>query len=159
MQLKSPGRKVLWSFLCKLLKQQLQRGIRAFVRYTRLETYSRVIVARRIERYLQRQVDIGIFPRKPWRRDSYNCVVLAHQLQGLSDHRVIRIEVPLPELIAQHDDRLRILPVDRIGRKQTAPKKRGHTEKVKGIRTEIRSLYIFRNIVPRHCEAPPVFDE
>ena len=67
--------------------------------------------------------------------------------------------MPLPEFVAQHDDRLRLLTIDRVGRNQSPPQRRRNAHESESIGAQVDALHIFWKIVPGDGEAPVIFHE
>src|ERR1019366_7504212 len=108
----------------------------------------------RVLRNFLREVDVAITPSKARAGDAHDCVVLAHQLQVLAQHRGISVEMTLPEFVAQHDNRLRLLTIDRIGRNQSPTQGRWNTHESETIGAEVDALHVFWQIFPGDGEAP-----
>ena len=126
-------RKVLWTFLCELFNQGLQSCIRGFVRNSRLQPEPHVEGAGRVLGDFQGQVGITVVPREPRRCHSHDGVILPYQLQSLPQDGRIRIEVSLPELEAQHHDRLWILTIHRVSGNQSPPQQCRHSKVVEPV--------------------------
>src|SRR6185437_13443977 len=124
-----------------------------------LEANARIEALDLVTGDLEREVDIAIAPCKARVRDANDGVVLAHQLDRLAHHGWFSVVVPLPELVSQHNDRLRILSIDRIGGHQSAPQRWGNSEKVEAVGAEINALNAFGQIRAGNGQVPVVFDE
>ena len=109
-----PAGKCFGVSLRKLENQRLQCGVGLRVRDTRLQANARIEAFRLVAGDLQRQIYIAITPGKSRPGNADDRCSSCDQLHGFTENRRIAVEMPLPELVAQHDDRLRILAVDRI---------------------------------------------
>src|SRR5581483_3784517 len=143
----------------ELLKQRLKHAIRRLVTHSRFEAQSYVETMCAVLCDLERKINIAISPRESRRSDSYNRVGFSNELQTLSNHVRIRAKMTLPEFVAQHDDRLWVLTIDRIGRQQSASQGCRNTKELEGIRRQIDSIHVFREVSARQCQIPVVFGE
>ena len=105
---------------------------------------------------LERQVDIRFAPAEPRRHHADDLIVLAHELNGAPDDRRIAGVVALPELVAEHDDALRLLPRRRVRRDQPAPQHRRRAPVIRRVRGDVRGDDVFRDIAVGGREVPAV---
>ncbi len=82
----------------------------------------------RIIREFERQVNICISNGEAGIHDANNGVIFVDELEGPSDDQRIGVEMSLPEPIAKHNDRLRILTVWCVRRDDGAPQMCGNAE-------------------------------
>src|ERR1700730_1906347 len=95
--------------LCKFAEVWLQLCGSGFRRYSGSELDERAVLLSGSIRKLQREIDIRPEKSKMGRHDADYGVGLVHELNGLAYHRLVAVVVMHPELVAQHNDRLRIL--------------------------------------------------
>ena len=62
----------------------------------------------------------------------------------------------LPELVTEHDHRLRILPVDGVGGLQAAAQGGRYTEVIEGVGAEEVGFDVFGQVAAGHREAPAI---
>src|SRR6202012_5153790 len=95
-------------------------------------------------------------PSETGLRNADDGVFLVDQFQCLADHGRVSVEVPQPEFIAQHDDRLRLLPEGGIGWAEVASEQRCEAQHWKCASGEVIAGHIFGNIVPGDSQVPLV---
>jgi hypothetical protein len=156
MDLEAPNREMGWSFFCELFHQGLERGVGLGMRDARFKACLYVEGIAGILNNLQGDVDVGVIPCEARSGHSHDGVVLVNHLHGSSHDRGIAVEVTLPELMAEDDDRLRILPIDGIGGLQAASQKCGDTKKIEGIGAEEIGFNVLGHIAAGDGQAPVV---
>ena len=65
----------------------------------------------------------------------------------------------LPELVAEHDDRLWILAVDGVRGLQAASQRRWHAEEIEGVGADVDRLHVFREIAAGDGQVPLVLQK
>jgi hypothetical protein len=110
----------------------LQRGVGAGLGYSRFQAKVDDKRQTRVLGYLQGQVDIGAVPSEAG-RGAHDFVVLAVELNRLAQHIRGGTVVLLPEFVGEDGHRLRFLPVDGVGRQQSATEDRWYTQSVEPI--------------------------
>ena len=112
------------------------------MRYSRLQSNTNVVALHEILRDFQRQIHVSVVPCEALRRDSNNRVVLVNQLDRLPKHATIAVKVSLPELVTQHHNGLRFLPIDGIGRNQSASQRRRNSHKHETVRRHVGPVFV-----------------
>ena len=150
---------VLGGLLGKLLDEGLKGGLGRCVADAGLEADADVEPAVEVLGNLLRDVDIGVVPGETRRRDTDDGVVLVDHLQGLAHDGAVAVEVPLPELVAEDDDRLGVLAIDGVRGLQAAAQRRGDAEVLEGVGAEVVGCDIFRQVGAGDCQVPLVGGE
>src|SRR5262245_9935605 len=116
------------SALGKLLKERLQFSIGGFVGDSGPQSEACEEVHGGIVRDFHRQVYIRIPDSKARRHNGHECVTLVNQLKAAPYRPRVGIEMPPPKPITEHDHRLRVLPIWRIGRNNRTSEHGGDSE-------------------------------
>jgi hypothetical protein len=146
-------RKVSGGFLGELLNQRLQGGVSLGMAYTRLETNFSEISENLILGDLQREVDIAVVPRKARKGYADDGVGFVEQLQCLAHDGRVGVEVPLPELVAEHHYRLRVLAVDRVRGLQAAAERGWNSQELEHVRAASGRQHVFGQVATRNSHA------
>src|SRR5215469_17725173 len=107
----------------------------------------------------ERKIHIAITPGEAWSGYADDRVGFADQLDPLAHNAGVRVEVALPELVAEDDNGLWILTVDGVGRNYSAAQCRGDTKENEAIGGQVDSLGVFRKIASGDGQAPIIFRE
>src|SRR5258708_30091845 len=142
------------SFFGELLEQRLQLGVGGGERDAGLQFDQRAVIGARVAGDFQREIHVGVIPGEARGQNTDDRIVLVHKLQTAADHRRVAIEMPLPELIAQDHDQLRVLTVGRVGGNQRPAQQGGDAEIAAGVGCELDRRDILRQIFVRGREIP-----
>ena len=151
--------KMLRRFLGELVDQRLQGGVRNRMGDTRLQSKADIVSFRGILSNLQGEINISVFPCETLGCDSDDRVILADQLEGLTDHGGIGVEMASPELVAEYGNRLRVLTIDGIGGHQSAPERGRNAHERKTVGSHVHAIKIFGQIVAGDRQVPVVRGE
>src|SRR5664279_2620116 len=133
---------MLWGLLGELLKERLELSVSCGVTYTRLQHGVDLVAAAGIGGQLQRKINVAISPGEARLGYADDGVVLMNQLNGLADYVMIAVEVTLPERIAEHSHRLRVLTFGSIGGNQSSAKQCGHAKVIEAVSREVHRIYV-----------------
>ena len=76
------------------------------------------------------------------------------KLERAPDHGRVAVEAPMPEQVAQQDDRLRVLAVGSVGGDERTAVQRRHAEVAARVRRELDGRDILRQLVVSRGEIP-----
>src|SRR5580658_10986695 len=77
------------------------------------------------------QINIAVTPGEARAGNADDGVVFADHLDCFAENARVAVEVTLPELIAEHDNRLRVLTVDCVGGDESASESGRNAEEIK----------------------------
>src|SRR5262249_40758995 len=114
-----------------------------FVRHTWLQTKIDQKSKAWVLRDLQGQVNIGAIPGVMRRNDSYDLIILVIEFNRPSNDTRVAKKMLAPEFIRQHGHGLRVLAVNRVGRKNSAAEKERHFQIAEAIADQADHVDVF----------------
>src|ERR1700677_3695140 len=146
-ELKRLAGKIIWCLLDELMDERAKCGVGRRLAGCWLEAKTDGVYISVTAAKIEWHVDVGVVPGEARRGDTYDGVVFASELQALPHHVSVSVEVALPELVAEDNDRKRIVVVNRVCGQQAAAERRWDAKKLKSVRGHIAGSHFFRQLV------------